>query len=61
MYKVLSKIIPKNKKPTQKEVVDFVTDKNTIDSAARGSMKKRNDLLQSVEMKQKHAYYTHGA
>lgn len=43
------------KKPTQQEIIDFVTDVKTIDRAARGSMEKRNALLDRVELKQKHA------
>ncbi len=43
---------PAAKQPTQKEVVQFMLDEKTIDRAARGSMQKRNELIQRVEASQ---------
>ena len=50
MNKVISKLLRKPSKPTQQEVVDFVSDKKTIEKAALGSMQKRNDLLERVRL-----------
>ena len=52
MIHQLKKILPFKKtvsrKPTQKEVVEFMLDKKTLETAAAGSMQKRNDLLRRV-------------
>jgi hypothetical protein len=40
---------------SQEELVDFVLDEKTIDKAARGSIQKRKELLERVELTQKHA------
>ena len=43
-------LILKNKKTAQEKTVEALTDKKTIDRAAQGSMKKRNELLRRVEL-----------
>lgn len=51
MNQVINRLFRKASKPTQQEVVDFASDKKTIEKAALGSMQKRNDLLERVKLK----------
>lgn len=44
-----------HEKMTQEQIIEFIQDNETISRAARGSMNKRNDLLQRVESVKKHA------
>lgn len=39
----------------QVELIEYLSDKKTLEKAAEGSMKKRNDLISRVDAKLKHA------
>ena len=39
----------------QIELIEYLSDKKTLEKAAEGSMKKRNDLIKRVDARVKHA------
>lgn len=57
MKKIFNAFKRKNvKKPlTQEELIEFVKNKKNIEKAAEGSMKKRNDLIERVELRERNA------
>jgi hypothetical protein len=44
-----------NKTLTQEELIEFVKNKKNIEKAAEGSMKKRNDLIKRVKLRERNA------
>lgn len=45
-----------SRKSQQEQLIEFVTDEKIISKAVKGSMEKRIELLERVELKQKHAH-----
>lgn len=50
MKKMVRKLL-QSRRPNQNEVIDFVSDKKTLNKAAQGSMQKRIDLIERVKLK----------
>jgi|GEM_PF-3657775 len=52
---LINELSVKRSTKKQEKLVDYISDVSTIDRAVKGSMKKRNSLIERVSAKLKHA------
>ena len=43
-----------SKKSKQQELIDFIENRKNVEAAVEGSMQKRLDLIERVELKERH-------